>query len=140
MARKRKRTNRRTKKNPEIAELLMSKGAYLVYGAALGFAARQMIADTMAGEFLDDTIGKLFGDDDDELAIAEAVDGTYFGAIGMGAVHDPYGAVGIGAVQDPYGAVHINPYGAVHTNPHDLRAEWAARNTIHSAMSRGGIA
>jgi len=136
MARKRKRN---TKKNPDISQMLMSKGAYAVYGLALGFAARDMIGDSFVGEILDDTLGKLFGNDDEDAAVA-AVDGTYFGAIGMGAVHDPYGAIGMGAVSDPYGAVS-DPYGAVgmHSNPHNLQAEWAARNTIHSAMSRGGI-
>ena len=124
------RRKRNTKKNPEIGAMLMSKGAYALYGIILGFAAREMIDGTMAGDLVDDTVGKLFGGDD--------LDGTHFGAIGMGAVHDPYGAIGMGAVHDPYGAVGMD-MGAVHTNPHDLRAEWAARNVHHSAASRGGI-
>ena len=91
-----------------------------------------MIEGTKGGDLIDDTLGKLFGGVADAGAVA-------MGAIGMGAVHDPYGAIGMGAVQtSPYGAVGMD-MGAVHTNPHSLQAEWAARNTMHSAMQRGGL-
>jgi hypothetical protein len=47
------------------------------------------------------------------------------------------GAVALGAVFDPYGAVHVNPghYGAIGMGAaHNLAAEHAARNTLHSYM------
>jgi len=119
----------RRKKNPAIKEILMSKGAYAAYGIAIGFAARSMIEGTKAGDLIDDTLGKLFGGAADTAAVA-------MGAIGMGGAHmNPghYGAIGM-----DLGAVGMD-MGAVHMNPHSLQAELAARNTIHSAMSRGGI-
>jgi hypothetical protein len=124
----------RRKKNPAIKEILMSKGAYTVYGVAIGFAARTMIEGTAAGDLIDDTLGKLFGGAADTAAVA-------MGAIGMGGAH--MGAVHMnpghyGAIGMDMGAVGMD-LGAVHMNPHSTQAEWAARNTIHSAMSRGGI-
>ena len=89
---------------------------------ALGYVFRWTIADSPLGEPLDKITGLLNGAANGAVAVANgAVNGNGVGAIGMGAVHDPYGAV------------HINPYGAVHINPaHSLAAEHAARNAMHS--------
>ena len=125
---KRRRRVARRKSNPAMFKGVtkyMKKHPLvtLAGGVALGYIFRWTIADSPLGEPLDKVTALWNGAG---AAVNGAVNGNGngVGAIGMGAVYDPYGAVSIGAVHDPYCAVHINP--------HNLAAEMAARNTLHN--------
>ena len=123
----RKRRVARRKSNPAmfkgVTKYMKKHGWAIAGGVALGYIFRWTIADSPLGEPLD-KVTALFNGAGAAVNGAVNGNGNGVGAIGMGAVYDPYGAVSIGAVHDPYGAVHINP--------HNLAAEMAARNTLHN--------
>ena len=131
IAYRKRRVARRRKSNPAMFKGVtkyMKKHPLvtLAGGVALGYIFRWTIADSPLGEPLDKVTALFNG--------AGAAANAVVNGNGLLVNGNNSGAIGMGAVYDPYGAVHINP-------AHSLTGEWAARSMLHNYVShRPGMA